>query len=131
MPLAIAAHDADAARRRRITAAYEVKTRLSLSGLTVPAPSAAEISASQHSLRPSFTAVNQRFSFLAIRDTRDYFAGQAIVGMLSNPHCTLPVTQRDCFPAHTLQILAFHAYQIADALIEASVIKLSSIPPEP
>jgi len=80
---------------------------------------------------PCFAAVNQRFSFLAIRDTRDYFAGQAIVGMLSNPHCTLPVTQRDCFPAHTLQILAFHAYQIADALIEASVIKLSSIPPEP
>jgi hypothetical protein len=58
-------------------------------------------------------------------ELRDYFAGQAIVGMLSNPHCTLPVTQRDSFPLHTVQILAFHAYQIADAMIEASSIKLT------
>jgi hypothetical protein len=32
---------------------------------------AAEISASQHSLRPSFTAVNQRFSFLATRRAKN------------------------------------------------------------
>jgi hypothetical protein len=64
-------------------------------------------------------------------DTRDYFAGQAIIGMLSNPHCTLPATQRESFPAHVLQILAFHAYQIADAMIEASAIKDSGVPPEP
>lgn len=56
-------------------------------------------------------------------DSRDYFAGQAIIGMLSNPHCTLPATQRESFPAHVLQILAFHAYQIADAMIEASAVK--------
>ena len=64
-------------------------------------------------------------------DTRDYFAGQAIIGMLSNPHCTLPATQRESFPAHVLQILAFHAYQIADAMIEASAIKESGGPPDP
>jgi hypothetical protein len=32
---------------------------------------------------------------------------------------------------HTLQILAFHAYQIADAMIEASAITASILPPEP
>jgi hypothetical protein len=64
-------------------------------------------------------------------DTRDYLAGQAIVGMLSNPHCPLPVTQRECFPVHTLQILAFHAYQIADAMMEASAIKQSGVLSEP
>jgi hypothetical protein len=56
-------------------------------------------------------------------DLRDYFAGQAIAGMLSNPHCTLPCTQRDSFPEHTLQILAFHAYQIADSMLQASELK--------
>ena len=56
-------------------------------------------------------------------DLRDYFAGQAIAGMLSNPHCTLPRTQRDAFPEHALQILAFHAYQIADSMLQASELK--------
>jgi hypothetical protein len=62
---------------------------------------------------------------------RDHFAAQAIAGMLSNPHCTLPMTQRDSFPSHALQILAFHAYEIADAMLEAAAIKESRAPTEP
>jgi hypothetical protein len=63
-------------------------------------------------------------------EIRDYFAAQAIVGMLSNSHCNVPVTERQSFPAHTLQILAFHAYQIADAMMEASAVKQTDLPPE-
>jgi hypothetical protein len=63
-------------------------------------------------------------------EIRDYFAAQAIVGMLSNSHCNVPVTERQSFPSHTLQILAFHAYQIADAMMEASAVKQTDLPPE-